>query len=393
MRHSSDRPGIAHLIESDGPGGAERIVAALAAALQESGLRNVVYLPAEGEGWLARELDGSGVLIETYRLDKPLSPACARSIAASFPRHRIDLAHGHEFTMAVYGAWASWQAGVPFVATMHGSRYYTGRLQRRLALRAAVSGRTRVVAVSQQLAAHISRDLLVRRSRIDMVANGVRFTASADPGAVRRELSLGPRDRLAVALGNLYPVKGHRIAVEALARLAERHPTLHLAIAGRGELAGALTAQARASGVGDRLHLLGLRSDVSAVLAAADLFLQPSLSEGLPLALLEAMFAARPIVATDVGEVSTALDGGRAGILVPPGDAAALAAAIDALLATPGHARTLGARARERAIAEYDLRSMVRRYRSIYDELLAPRTLRFTTHAARKGHFNEGTSP
>jgi glycosyltransferase involved in cell wall biosynthesis len=91
--------------------------------------------------------------------------------------------------------------------------------------------------------------------------------------------------------------------------------------------------------------------------------------------------------------VSTALDGGRAGVLVPPGDAAALASAIDVLLTTPDNARALGARARERAVAEYDLRSMVRRYRSIYDELLPTRTLRFTTHAARKSHFNEGTSP
>ena len=147
MPRSCDRPAVAHLIESDGPGGAERIVAALATALQQSGTRNVVFLPAAGEGWLARQLEGSGVLVETYRLETPLSPACAQSIADAFARHRIDLAHGHEFTMAVYGAWAAWYAGIPCVVTMHGSRYYAGRLQRRLALRAACSGRTRNLAV------------------------------------------------------------------------------------------------------------------------------------------------------------------------------------------------------------------------------------------------------
>jgi len=379
---SCDRPGIAHLIESDGPGGAERIVAVLAQALQEAGARNVVFLPEQGEGWLARELADSDVVVESYRLDTPLSPACARSIAASFKRHRIDLAHSHEFTMAVYGRWASWYAGVPSVITMHGSRYYAGRLQRRLALRAAMSGRTRVVAVSHQLAGHISRDLGVRRSRITMVPNGVRFGAPAAPDPVRRELALGPEHCLLVAVGSLYPVKGHRIAVDALACLAARHSKLHLAIAGRGELAGALAAQARALGIEDRLHLLGLRSDVSAVLAAADLFVLPSLSEGLPLALLEAMFARRPIVATDVGEVRSALDGGRAGVLVPPGDTAAHATAIDAILADPGRARTLAGRARERATAEYDLAGMVRRYGSIYDELLPVDRFRFTTHSA-----------
>jgi glycosyltransferase involved in cell wall biosynthesis len=368
---STSRPlRVAHLIESDGPGGAERIVAGLAAALQDAGGENVIFLPVRGEGWLAGQLAGSGVAIEEYRLNRPLSPECARALTASFRRHHIDIAHSHEFSMAVYGAWASRAAGIPHVITMHGSRYYAGRLRRRIAMRAAVEGRTRVVAVSHQLGDHISRDLCIRRSRIEMVPNGVRFVEPAR-AALREELGLGPDDRLAVAIGNLYPVKGHRYAIDALARLADRHPALHLAIAGRGELAGDLTAQARALGVGDRVHLLGLRSDVAAILASGDLFVQPSLSEGLPLALLEAMFAARAIVATAVGEVGAALDHGRAGVLVPPGDAAALAAAFDGLLTSADRARALGGTARERAMAEYDLSHMVRRYRTIYDELLA----------------------
>ena len=393
MPRSSECPAIAHLIESDGPGGAERLVAALAVALQESGSRNVVFLPADGEGWLARELCGSGVVVEPYRLDRPVSPACARSIAAAFRRHAVQVAHSHEFTMAVYGAWASRSAGVPHVITMHGSRYYAGRLRRRVALRAAMSGRSRVVAVSHQLAGHISRDLRIGASRIEMIPNGVRFVGPAAPAALRAELSLGPGDRLLAAVGNLYPVKGHSVLVEALAALSARYPRLHLAIAGRGELAGALAGQARALGLRERLHLLGLRSDIPAILAAAHVFVLPSLSEGLPLALLEAMFAARPIVATAVGEVGSALDGGRAGVLVPPGDAAALAAAVDGVLSDGARAHTLAAAARARAVAEYDLRIMVRRYRSVYDDLLTVNRSRLITHHAHKGHFNEGTSP
>jgi glycosyltransferase involved in cell wall biosynthesis len=128
------------------------------------------------------------------------------------------------------------------------------------------------------------------------------------------------------------------------------------------------------------------------VLAAADVFVQPSLSEGLPLALLEAMFAARAIVATAVGEVGAALDHGRAGVLVPPGDAPALAAALDGLLTSEDRARTLGRRARERAAAEYDLSHMVRRYRTIYDELLAGLIQPFPVHSTTRltGTLNKG---
>jgi glycosyltransferase involved in cell wall biosynthesis len=360
---------IAHLIESDGPGGAERVVAQLAGALQSAGAENVVFLPAEGEGWLARQLEGSGVDVEPFHLDRPMSPGFARELQSVFRRRRIDVAHSHEFSMAVYGAWAASRARIPHVITMHGGRYYAERLRRRVALRAAIGASGKTVAVSEHLANQMSRDLWVPRSRIHTVPNGVpRVEATA--GTLRAELGLGDEARLIVAIGNLYPVKGHAHLVDALARIATRHPEAHVAIGGRGQLAESLAARAAAHGLSDRVHLLGLRADVAAVLASADLFVLPSLSEGLPLALLEAMFAARPIVASNVGEVGVALAHGQAGVLVPPGDPAALADALDRLLADPNRARDFARRAEQRAVAEYDLTRMVERYVAAYQELI-----------------------
>ena len=345
------------------------MVVQLARALQAAGAWNVVFLPADGEGWLGRELEGSGVTIEYLRLERPVSPAYARSLQAALRRHRVDVAHSHEFTMAVYGAWASRRVGIPHVITMHGSRYYAGRVRRRLAMGAAIALSARTVAVSVDLARDLSRDLRVRRSRIATFPNGARYMRP-ERVTLREELRLGPGDRLLVSIGNLYPVKGHGHLIDALAVLADRHPNLHLAIGGRGELERALSARARDHGLEDRVHLLGLRSDVSAVLAAADVFVLPSLSEGLPLALLEAMLAGRPIVASDVGEVGVALAHGEAGILVEPGNPAALAAAIDQLLHDPSHARHLGESAARRATAEYEVSQMVRRYLGAYEEVL-----------------------
>jgi len=359
---------IAHLIETDGPGGAERVVAELATQLQQTGADNVVFVPPRGDGWLGEQLRDSGVAIDHFHLHSPISPDCARGLAASFRRHHVSVAHSHEFSMAVYGAWASWLAGIPHVITMHGSRYYAGRLQRRIAMRAAIGYSRHTVAVSAPLAEHLRRDLLVQASRISVVSNGVRHRTPSQT-TLRDQLRLASGDTLAVSVGNLYPVKGHTHLVEAVAHLAARQPRLHVAISGRGGLADELAAQARACGIGERVHLLGLRSDVPEILAAADLFVLPSLSEGLPLALLEAMFAGCPIVATDVGEVATALEAGAAGILVPPGDAAALASAMDDVLTTPSKARALGARARHRALAEYDVTPMVRRYGSMYESV------------------------
>src|SRR5882672_2839579 len=286
---------IAQFIESDGPGGAERMVGQLAGELQNGGCFAVAFLPADGEGWLGRELAAAGVAVEYVRLEHLLSPQLSRALAAALRRHRIDVVHSHEFTMALCGAWAARRAGLPHLITMHGGRYYAQRFRRRLALRAAIAFSQQLVAVSDPLAAHLSRDLLIRRTRITTIANGVRFTPTGR-SSLRGELGLTDADRLAVAVGNLYAVKGHTYLLEAVAQLSSTYPQLHVALAGRGELAGALEGQARDLGLGGRVHFLGLRQDVANVLAAADVFVLPSLSEGLPLALLEAMFASRPIV-------------------------------------------------------------------------------------------------
>jgi glycosyltransferase involved in cell wall biosynthesis len=368
--HEPQTGRIAQLISSDGPGGAERVVADVATALQSSGVETVVFLPVNGEGWLASQLEGSGVSIEYYSIERPWSPPSARRLAEAFRRHRIAVAHSHEFAMGVYGAWASWLVGIPHVVTMHGGRYYAERVRRRLALRAAAALSAQMVAVSMTCARDISRGLGIRRSRIRMIPNGVRFTPPQRV-TLREELDLGPDDRLVVAVGNLYPVKGHVNLIDAFGLIASRHPNLHIAISGRGALADSLMARARAYELQHRVHLLGLRSDVSAVLAASDIFALPSLSEGMPLALLEAMFARCPIVASDVGDVSVALENGHDGLLVPPGDPLSLAEAIDRLLTNPAEAHSLGERAARRAHAEYDLSRMVDRYVGVYESALA----------------------
>lgn len=360
---------FAHLIETNGPGGAERMLASMAAELQAAGSRNVLIAPAGGEQWLQRELSGTGVQVESFRLDRPFSPAFARWLETVLRRHEVTLAHSHEFTMAIYGSWAARRAGIPHLFTMHGGRYYAERWRRRIALRVAAQWSGATVAVSETLARHLSHDLWMRASRVITIPNGVRATP-AIASSLRTELALPEHARLVVSVGNLYSVKGHRFLVDSLGLLRTAFPELHVAIAGRGDLDTELRARAAALGVGDRLHLLGLRGDVANVLAAADVFVLPSLSEGVPLALLEAMLAARPVIATAVGEVPTVLDHGRAGVLVPPGDAPALGDALGKLLTDPARARRLGAAALTRAQENYTLSRMMERYRALYANLL-----------------------
>lgn len=364
VRHVTRVAHVAHLIETSGPGGAERMVADLARAQRARGVRVTVFLPTHGEAWLAEQLAGSGVDIEYAVLRGPFAPRSVWSLGGALRRCGVTHAHSHDFTMAVNGACAARAAGIPHLITMHGGRYYQGRLRRRVALRLAVAGSARTCAVSARLAAQLCDDLHLPSARIDVVPNGVAPRAAA-ASTLRRELALPDGVPLLVAVGNLYPVKAHRLIVAALARI----PTdAHLVIAGRGECEREVRELATRLGLEARLHLLGLRADVANVLGAADVFVLPSLSEGLPVALLEAMLAGCPIVASDVGDIRRAV-GDDGAVLVAAGDTDGLAAAIERLLLDPDLARSLGRAARARALTAYGLETMVDRYATLYRPL------------------------
>ena len=161
--------------------------------------------------------------------------------------------------------------------------------------------------------------------------------------------------------------------IESLGALYARRPELEwrLAIAGRGEEEAALSELAGELGLSRRIHLLGYRSDIADVLAAADVFVMPSLSEGLPLALLEAMFAAKPVVASDVGGIPEVVRAGQEALLVPPGNAEALEKAIETVLSDSSLRDALGAAARRRVEARYTVAAMTDAYEELYLKAVA----------------------
>jgi glycosyltransferase involved in cell wall biosynthesis/GT2 family glycosyltransferase len=356
---------IALLLESDGPGGAERMLLLLAEALRRRGHQVVPVGPADGVGWLGDEFRARGFEPEVFRLRRSLDPRCALGLVRLFREKGVHVAHSHEFTMAVYGAAAARMRGIPHLVTMHGGMYFEARRRRRVALRWAFRQSARAVAVSGATRAELERGLRADDLEIDVVLNGVPEQVG-DRHRVRRELGLAADDRLILAVGSLYPVKGYDILLEALGTLSAQ-PGWRLAVAGQGGEEPRLREQARREGLGDRVHLLGFRDDIPDLLAAADVYVMPSRSEGLPLALLEAMFAGLPVVASAVGGIPDALGEGG-GILVPPGDAPALAAALRALLTDDERRRVLGSRAGEIAGARFGVDAMADAYERLYRE-------------------------
>lgn len=367
------RPGrktVALMLESDGPGGAENMLLQLAEELRRRGYDVCPVLPDKGLGWLAAECRKRGLEPETFSLRRPLDWRCLRGLIEVLRRRQVDLVHSHEFTMAFYGAAAARWLRKPHVITMHGGQRVLSHWRRRVAFRwsmrrsravAAVSGATRQLFLG---ALHLPPDA------ISVVHNGIVPPPPGNPAPVRHELGLAKGEVLIVSVGNLYPVKGHAVLLEALARLAQRTdlPPWRMALAGRGRETDRLKQFAAEHGLGGRVHFLGHRADVPDILAAADAWVMPSLSEGLPLALLEAMFAGKAIVASAVGGIPEVIVSERDGLLVPPRDPAALAAALGRVIESPDLRAALGSAARERAGSGFSVAHMTDDYERLYGE-------------------------
>lgn len=364
---------IAMMLESDGPGGAEVMILRLSEELRRRGHYVLPVGPAHGVGWLGDQFRRTGFAPEVFRLRRPMDPGCVLGLQQHFRAHGIDVVHSHEFTMAVYGAAAARLLGVPHVITLHGSVTMCNALRRRVALRWAMRAADATVAVSRATQRQFSQELGWLPGRFTVIPNGVPVTRG-DAGVVRYELGIVPGDVVVLAVGNLDIRKGHRQLIEALAMLDDRLPWKLVIAGGRGgEQHDPLLELVRERGLEKRVHILTHRDDIPDLLAATDVFAMPSLWEGLPMAMLEAMLAGKAIVASATAGIPEAVESGREGLLVSPGDVPALSGALRTLIMDASRRAKLGAAAAARAHTEFTTPVMCARYEALYHAAVAGR--------------------
>ena len=229
------------------------------------------------------------------------------------------------------------------------------------------------VAVSDEVRKAMVRWIGPIQDKIITIHNGVdlkRYEHPVDKIAVRRQLGLGADVQVAATVGTLKAAKGHKFLIDAAAMIVPQHPNLHFLFIGDGELKAELQAQVQWLNLSGNVHFLGNRSDVPALLAASDLFVLPSLWEGLPMALLEALAAGKPIVATAVSGTKLVMIPNKTGLVVPPGDARKLAEAILQLVSDPVRARAMGITARQHVSKEFSARKQADDHLALYRRLL-----------------------
>jgi glycosyltransferase involved in cell wall biosynthesis len=367
---------VFHLIKSLGRGGAEQLLSEglRVADRAQFDFRFGYFLPWKDAMVPALERQGADVTCFGAPNNLRIMLQAGR-IATALRRQRIDVLHCHLPVAGAVGRIAGRLAGVPVVYSEHNKQERYHRWTRMLSTR-TWRWQSRVIAVSSDVAdsihANIGSDV-----RVDIVRNGVdvgHFSrAETCPGVVRRQLGI-PSEAPVVGLVAVFRTqKRLQDWLEAARLLRVRHPDVRFLMVGDGPLRGEVAAAIAAGGLADAVHLPGLQEDVRPYLAAMDIYMISSLFEGLPVALLEAMAMECGVVATEVGGIPEAIHSGENGVLVPPLQPAALAAAASDLLANRSLLARYGRAARATVEAEFSMRRMARQLERIYMEVVEPR--------------------
>jgi len=356
---------IVQVTESLEIGGAERVVVTLANALADRHESSVICLKSLGP--LAADLDG--VTVSCIHKREGNDPGAILRLARALRAARAEVVHAHDWGGYLDIMSAAWLARVPVaVHTVHGRymSYPPGRFTdlkkslRHFCERRAARRFGNTICVSDALRAHVAEEVGIPESVMHTIANGV-----AVPPLRRERVAQAGALRL-VTVGRLAAVKNFALLIRAFAPLAARWPQLSLSIVGDGPERGALEKLAVELGLTGAVHFLGFRSDIDELLAQSDVFVLTSLSEGIPMSILEAMKSGLPVVATRVGGVPATVAEGETGILVESGDERALTRALATLIEYPRSAEAMGAAGQARVREKFSVETMVAAYEAIY---------------------------
>jgi glycosyltransferase involved in cell wall biosynthesis len=320
------------------------------------------------------ELVSDGVTVVALRRRPGFRPELGRRIAQLAAEGGFDVLHCHQYSPFVYGRIATWwKPRLRLVYTEHG-RLSDAPPSWKRRLVNPVLGRFNgaVVAVSDELRGYLTAARFPAR-RVSVIHNGIEVGPKPSLEArhrARHLLGLNDDAFIVMSAARLDPVKDFVTLIDAFAAVRPRIAPARLVIIGDGPEREPLVRHAASCGLTRFVDLIGFRGDVRALLPAADVYVNSSISEGVSITILEAMAAALPVVATEVGGTPEVLAGGSAGILVPPRDRVGLASALAALAWDPVQRAALGAEARRRVESSFTIERMVDEYARTYERLL-----------------------
>jgi len=375
MKASFEKIKIAHVAASLHYGGKENGVVNLVNGLDPDIFENYIFTYVRG-GALAQRVDPARCRVVELGDKLGGDYRLYYKLAREFRRHRIHIAHTHSWATTMEGIIGARLAGVPLI--IHGEH---GTIKTDTQLHIQIQrwlwrATDQVLSVSEVLRENLHKKFDFPKERIRVVTNGVdlaRFDFSRNGVDYKARLGFSSKTLLIGAVGRLVPVKAYPLLLKVCLSVFKEIPNAHLLLVGDGPLLDTLVQSAQDDEMANRVHFLGARKDVPEILRGLDVYVLSSENEGMSNTILEAMACGRPVIATAVGGNPELVVDGETGLLVPPNDPHAMAAAITKLLRDPQHSQQMGRRGRQRVEEKFSLEVMVRNYAKVYLEVFGRR--------------------
>lgn len=375
LNSSASRPTICHVIHALGVGGAEVLVDVLVRQMN-SEFRSVVAVLDE-IGDIGHRLQADGFVVEHLHRQPGIDRGCARRLNAFAARENVALLHAHQYTPFFQAMLSRGLLGRrPVLFTEHG-RHFPDLPSKKRALvnRCLLRKRDRLVGVGESVRQALIHNEGLPAKRVEVVYNGVDLKALATPApharqCLRQQLGYAQKHFVAIQVARLHSLKDHQTALHAIDIARQQNPDVRLLIVGEGDQRAAIEDTIATRKLQQHVTLTGERSDIADLLATADAFLMSSISEGIPLTIIEAMAAGLPVVSTAVGGIPEMIQHGQSGFLAASGDAKALAEGLLNLRASADLRQRIAEKGRRIAEVKFSQSSMLRGYQDLYQEML-----------------------
>ena len=365
---------VLQVVTDFGGGGAEKVAATLLRTSdpERFDVRAISLRGPFGSEDLEETLAQDGVPVWYMGKKRGFDSLVVARVARTLEHFRPQVVHTHTYALRYALPYMLWRRTPAMVHTVHNLAEreieWYGRWVHRLAFRRGVLP----VAIAREVADSIRRVYGI--DEFPLIPNGIPVdtfrSPSIDRERWRNKEGFAPTEILFVCVAWLRPQKNPVLLLESFRRGPASDPRAHLLLVGTGALRSKLERQIGASGLQERVHLLGKRADVPEILNAADVFVLSSDYEGNPLSVMEAMASGKPMICTAVGGVPELVENG-CGLLVPPQDAQALSRAMSYVLESPKARKSMGRASARRAVERFDLRAMTEAYEDLYKELIA----------------------
>lgn len=368
---------MCQVVHSLRTGGAELL--AIDFARNQVDLFDSYFVCLDDAGELATSVQKEGFSVVDLKRKPGIDFELIRRFGRWLKSESIDLIHAHQYTPLFYSSLARGilQYRPPLLFTEHGRHFPDVRKFKRCLLNQVLLSRTdRVVAVGEQVKRALVANEWIRENSIRVIYNGVSVSQFRDSisldsrDELRRVCELPSDRRLVIQVARLNPLKDHLTAIRAMRQVVDQGVQANLLIVGEGETRAAIESEIEKLSLGNTVRLLGNRKDIPKLLASCDVFLLTSVSEGIPLTLIEAMIAGLPCVATSVGGIPEVINSVNLGLLSAAGDVSGIAKSLVRVLTDESLANSLSEAGRAWAIERFNDVRMHTAYRDIYTQML-----------------------